>query len=47
MKNHDNGICVMDGVTENEKVLQWLERRNREVHVRIDRAVQGPEGLAI
>lgn len=36
-ENHDNDICVMDGVTENEKVLQWLERRNREVHVRIDR----------
>ena len=36
-ENHNNDICVMDGVTENEKVLQWLERRNREVHVRIDR----------
>lgn len=36
-ENHDNDICVMDSVTENEKVLQWLERRNREVRVRIDR----------
>ncbi len=41
-ENHNNDICVMDGVTENEKVLQWLERRNREVHVRIDRGGSRP-----